>query len=314
MSEKKTALITGMGGGLAQMVGAELAQRGYEVVGVDYRPIHDKLSYEATLYQANYNKTLIEDIFRRHHPTHVLHLGRVGNLKVRMGKRFDLNVMGSAKVMELCRKYETRRLVVLSTFHIYGAHPHNHTPIYEHEPLRAGSAFPQIADAIQLDSQAAIWVYQHPEVQTVLLRPCNVVGPGITNAMSRFLRQSSVPVMIGFNPMVQFIHERDMVSAIMAVTEAEPVGVFNVAGRSPIPWREALDLSGARQIPIPANLASLILKVRGVFKPVLPSYLINFTKYPCVISRQALCETFGWEPEVGDAEAILSTVARSARR
>ena len=311
MSDKKTALITGMAGGLAQMVGAELAGQGYEVVGVDYRAVNDKLSYDATIYKANYNKTLIEDIFRRHRPTHVLHLGRVGNLKVRMGKRFDLNVIGSAKVMELCRKYEAKRLVVLSTFHIYGAHPHNHTPIYEHEPLRAGSAFPQIADAIQLDNQASTWVYQYPKVQTVLLRPCNVIGPSISNAMSRFLRQSSVPVMIGFNPMVQFVHERDMISAILAVTTGEAVGVYNVAGRSPIPWREALDLSGARQIPVPAGLASLILKVRGAFKPVLPPYLINFTKYPCVISRQRIAEAFGWEPEVGDAEAILTTVGKA---
>ena len=310
MSEKKTALITGMGGGLARLVGAELFRRGYEVVGVDYRPIEIELDYEARLYQANYNKTLIEDIFRRHRPSHVLHLGRVGNLKVRMGKRFDLNVMGSAKVMELCRKYQARRLVVLSTFHIYGAHPHNHTPIYEHEPLRAGSDFPQIADAIQLDNQAAIWIYRHPEVQTVLLRPCNVVGPRINNAISRFLRQPSVPVMLGFNPMVQFIHERDMVDAVLAVAEGEAIGVYNVAGRSPIPWRDALDLCGARQIPIPANLASMLLKLRGVFKPVLPPYLINFTKYPCVISREALCETFDWEPQVADAEVILSTVGK----
>ncbi len=311
MGAKKTALITGIAGGLAQMVGAELAGQGFEIVGVDYRATHDKLSYDATIYKANYNKTMIEDIFRRHRPTHVLHLGRVGNLKVRMGKRFDLNVIGSAKVMELCRKYEARRLVVLSTFHIYGAHPHNHTPIYENEPLRAGSAFPQIADAIQLDGQASIWVYQHPEVQTVLLRPCNVIGPTISNAMSRFLRQPRVPVMIGFNPMVQFVHERDMVSAIMAVITGEAVGVFNVAGRSPLPWREALDLAGARQIPVPSNLASLILKVRGAFRPVLPPYLINFTKYPCIISREAIREAFGWEPEVGDAEAVLTTVGKA---
>ena len=308
-----TVLITGINGGLSRMVGAALAAQGHEVVGVDYRPLEGGLEFEATTYQANYNKTRIEDVFRRHKPGLVLHLGRVGNLKVRMGKRFDLNVMGSAKVMQLCVKYGARRLVVLSTFHIYGAHPHNHTPIYEHEPLRAGSAFPQIADAIQLDGQASVWVYQHPEVQTVLLRPCNVVGPNLSNAMSRFLRQPRVPVTVGFNPMVQFIHERDIASAITAAAAGEAIGVFNVAGRSPVPWREALALTGARILPFPEAAAALYLKVAGAFKAVLPSYLINFTKYPCVISDAAFREVFDWQPQVGERETIVSTARGAAR-
>ena len=305
---KKIALITGIGGGLARLAGAELSRRGYDIIGVDYRPLRGELDFPAEVYQANYNKTLIEDIFRRHSPTLVLHLGRVGNLKVQMGKRFDLNVIGSSKIKDLCLKYSVGRLVVLSTFHIYGAHPHNHTPIYEHEPLRAGTEFPQIADAIQLDNQALTWIYQHPELNAVLLRPCNVVGPHISNAMSRFLRQPMLPVMLGFNPMVQFIHQTDLVAAILAVAEHSEVGVFNVAGMSPLPWRQALDLTGGRQLPFPSSFASLYLKVSGTFTPTLPPYMINFSKYPCVISDALFRKTFSWRPTIGEAEAIQSTV------
>jgi len=301
-------LITGIAGGLARLVGAEQARRGHEVVGVDYRPLPAPLDYPAQVYQANYNKTRIEDVFRKHRPELVLHLGRVGNLKERMGKRFDLNVIGSGKIMELALKYRAKRVLVLSTFHIYGAHPHNHTPIYEDEPLRAGAAFPQIADAIQLDNMATMWVWRHPEVQTVVLRPCNVVGPTIKNAMSRFLRQSTAPVMIGFDPMVQFIHERDMVAAILAAANGEAVGVFNVAGRSPIPWREALALAGVRQLPVPATLAFAYLGLSRLVSDALPPYLVNFQKYPCVIADEKIREAFDWEPWVSEVETIRSTV------
>ena len=41
----------------------------------------------------------IADVFRRHKPQVVLHLGRVGNLRVSKDKRFDLNVVGSAKII-----------------------------------------------------------------------------------------------------------------------------------------------------------------------------------------------------------------------
>ena len=65
------------------------------------RALADALGACAT-YRANYNKTGIEDVFKRHRFDAVLHLGRVGNLKESIGKRFDLNVVGSQKIMNLC--------------------------------------------------------------------------------------------------------------------------------------------------------------------------------------------------------------------
>src|SRR4051812_10529983 len=192
-------LITGIAGGLAQRVGERLIARGQAVVGVDYRPTATLggVLADVPVYQANYNKTGLEDVFRHHEFDTVLHLGRVGNLKEEVGKRFDLNVLGSRKLMNLCLSYRVRRLVVLSTFHIYGAHPHNHSPISEDEPLRAGVEFPQLADAIQLDSMATTWVYQHQAQDIVVLRPCNVIGPTLHNTMSHFLRERTVPRLAG---------------------------------------------------------------------------------------------------------------------
>jgi UDP-glucose 4-epimerase len=311
MSTAKVALITGIAGGLACDVGRELQVRGYRVVGVDYRPCSRPLDYPAIVYQANYNKTKVEDIFRRHQPTLVLHLGRVGNLKEQAGKRFDLNVMGSQKVMDLSVRYGARRLVVLSTFHIYGAHPQNHIPISEDDPLRAGADFPQIADAIQLDNLALHWIYRHPELRTVLLRPCNVVGAHLRNAISGFLRQRVIPVMIGFDPMVQFIHADDLCGALLTIAEHDAVGVFNVAGAGTIPWREAVAITGGRELPLPSSLAAAYLAIAGRFAPALPPYLVNFFKHPCIISDAALRAAFDWEPRIGQAEAVRRTVTEA---
>lgn len=308
MARDNVVIITGIAGGLARLTGAALHRLGYGIVGIDYRPLRSELSYPATVYQANYNKTKIEDIFRRHPPGVVLHLGRVGNLKERMNKRFDLNVIGSRKVMDLASRYEARRLVVLSTFHIYGAHPHNHIPIHEDEPLRAGTQFPQIADAIQLDNQAVMWIYRHPETQTVLLRPCNVIGADIQNAMSRFLRSPTVPSVMGFDPIVQFIHQRDLVAALVTVTRGEATGVYNVAGDGVVTWHQALRIIGARRVPVPSMFAVNYLRMARLVARALPPYLVNFFKYPCIISDSALRSTFGWKPEVDQSSALRATV------
>ncbi len=306
MAESR-AIITGIAGGLAQLAGRELHERGFEIVGVDYRPLSDDLGYPALTYQANYNKTRIEDIFRRHPPTHVVHLGRVGNLKALPNKRFDLNVIGSRKVMDLSIRYGARRLVVLSTFHIYGAHPANHIPIYEDEPLRAGVDFPQIADAIQLDNQAITWVYQHPELKTAVLRPTNVVGPRIQNAISQFLRSKRIPVIMGFDPMTQFVHQSDLVDAIVGMSVGEATGVFNVAGPYPVPWRTAVDATGATKIPVPSAAAIGYLRLTGLVSRALPPYLVNFFKYPCVISDDKIRKTLHWEPQVPPEKAVVDT-------
>jgi len=295
-------LITGIAGGLARLVAQRAAAMGHQVVGVDYRasaPIDG-----VDIRKANYNKTAIEDVFRSGPFDAVLHLGRVGNLKESLGKRFDLNVIGSQKLMNLCLAHKVPTLIVLSTFHIYGAHPANHIPISESDPLRAGIEFPQIADAIQLDNMSSTWVYQYPEVRTVVLRPTNVVGPTIQNTMSRFLRARRVPVLMGFNPMTQFVHEDDLANAVFAALLGTSKGVYNVAGSAVIPWREALRMAKAETFALPSTVAKLYMKAASPF----PEYLLNFFMYPCVISDALFRNTFAWTPNVSIHETIESTV------
>ena len=305
-----TYLITGMAGSLAQLCAARMVEQGHEIIGVDYRPEPEPILPEITYYQANYNKTRIEDIFRRHQPRGVLHLGRVGNLKMTPNKRFDLNVIGSAKIMELCVKYHVPRLLVLSTFHIYGAHPSNHIPISEDDPLRAGQSFPQLADAVQLDNQASTWLYQHRQVKTVVLRPTNVVGRRIQNAISKFLRQPRLPYLVGFSPVWQFLDERDMVRAIELAFFSDAAGVFNVAGPGEIPLHEALRLTGAQLVPVPSLLAAAFLRLSDLLRVSFPPYLLDFFRYPCVISDARFRETFGYKPEVGLIDTIRSASMR----
>ncbi|MFT5429960.1 MAG: UDP-glucose 4-epimerase [Myxococcota bacterium] len=301
-------LITGIAGSLARLTALAFQARGEEVIGVDYRPKPALHPPSIPFYQGNYNKTRFEDVVRKHRPDGIVHLGRVGNLKVRMGKRFDLNVVGSAKVQELALKYGIDRLLVLSTFHIYGAHPHNHIPIFEDEPLRAGTTFPQIADAVQLDNMASRWCYQHRELRTIVIRPTNVIGPDIHNAVSRYLRSARLSYILGFSPMWQFVHQTDLVDALVTGYDSNEIGVFNVAGAGTIPILEALELTLKPTLPIPSVVATAMLKLQAALRPTLPSYLVDFFKYPCVISDEKFRKAVGYVPSVGIADSIRSTV------
>jgi UDP-glucose 4-epimerase len=147
-------------------------------------------------------------------------------------------------------------------------------------------------------------------VRTVVLRPTNVIGPGIRNTMSNFLRMQSVPHLLGFNPMTQFIHEEDLSAAILAARAGAARGIFNIAGRGAVPWRTALELCQAFTYPLPTTLVRLYLKASQAF----PEYLINFFKYPCIITDRLFCDTFGWAPQLSLREALWSTVAEARAR
>jgi UDP-glucose 4-epimerase len=200
-----------------------------------------------------------------------------------------------------------KTLVVLSTFHIYGAHPRNHIPISEEDPLRAGPEFPQIADAIQLDNMATTWIYKHRDVRTVVLRATNVVGPHIQNTMSKFLRMRRIPTLAGFNPMTQFIHEDDLASAVLAARRGKEAGVYNVAGAAVIPWRTALEIAGAKRLPLPSTFAKAYVRAFSPF----PEYLVNFFMYPCVITDAQFRADFGWDPKIDIQQTIRTTVGLS---
>ncbi|MCC6556014.1 MAG: NAD-dependent epimerase/dehydratase family protein [Polyangiaceae bacterium] len=302
-----TILVTGIAGGLARRVAMRLQGEGRAVVGVDYREAAPLPGI--TTYRASYVKTAIEDVFRRHAVEAVLHLGRVGNLSERIDMRFDLNVVGSQRIMALCLAHGVKALVVLSTFHIYGAHPRNHTPISEDDPLRAGHEFPEIADAIQLDNMASTWIWRHPETRVVVLRPTNVIGPTIQNTMSKILRRPRVPYLLGFDPMTQFVHEDDLTAAVAAALDGHARGVFNIAGSAALPWTRAIELAGARPLPVPGSMLRFAARVFGG----LPDYLVNFVKYPCVLTDQAFRDAFGWAPEARVREALASIVAEAKR-
>ena len=129
---------------------------------------------------------------------------------------------------------------------------------------------------------------------------------GINNAISTYLRQSTQAYLLGFNPMWQFVHETDMLDALMQALEGDPVGVYNVAGRGELPIMDALELTGATLLPFPAPIASVILRLSRSM-PV-PPYFLDFLKYHCVISDAKFREDFGCDPNMGPRETIESTV------
>ena len=294
---KKTVLITGAAGALAQQIISRLRGH-YQIVAVDFR----KLTFHSDdipSYKIDFNKRGFKDLFKQYQFDSVIHLGRISSGEGNRNSRYNANVIGTQKMLDLCHQYAVKNVIILSTYHVYGASPYNPALIDETAPLKAAELTMNLVDSVELENLANIYLWRYPELNITILRPCNIVGPGVKNSISRLLSSKIAPVLLGFSPIMQFIHIDDMADAIILAHKKSKRGVYNVATNDWIAYQEALSLSGCIGLPVPSIppiLPKNITKLMNL--KMFPSYLINYYKYPVVINGQHFNGTFGFEPKI----------------
>jgi UDP-glucose 4-epimerase len=297
MAEKKTVLVTGAAGSLAKRVIARLHGK-YHVVAVDFRR---KVETDAGIpsYKVEIHKRGFEDIFRNHKIDAVLHVGRIFPHESDRQRRYNANVLGSKKLFELCRKYFVKQVIVHSTYFVYGASAYNPALLDEDAPLKASEVTQDLVDSVELESLAQIYLWKHPELNMTILRPCNVLGPGVRNTMSVLLARPMVPVLMGFSPLMQFLHVDDMADALVVAFEQNRPGIYNVAPEDWVAYQEAVVQCGCRRLPIPSIPPLLPKAISTLFawNAFFPPYLVNYFKYPVIIDGALFRQSFGWKPK-----------------
>ena len=156
-----------------------------------------------------------------------------------------------------------------------------------------------LVDSVEVESLANIYLWKHPELNITILRPCNVLGPGVRNTMSILLARPLVPVLVGFSPMMQFLHVEDMAEGVILAFEKNRPGIYNVAPDDYVPYQQAVSECGCRKLPIPSIPPLLPRSISSAlnWNAFFPPYLINYFKYPVILDGSLFAETFGWKPK-----------------
>lgn len=295
-------LIVGVAGGQGRLLARRLL-RTCEVVGADRQPWTIRLP-EVPFYPADTRTRAFEDVLRKERPSAVVHLGFVHHFREPPATRYDINVRGTRRVLDHCLHYGVESVTVLSTSYVYGALPENPQFMDEEQPLSASRNYPEIRDLVEVDALASAFMWRHPELAVSVLRPVPALGPYVETALATYLRTRPVLVAIGFNPMMQAIHEEDLTEALALTVERGLRGVFNVTGPGEVPLRVMVRETGGRALPLPDfALRRLSARIVG-----LPPGALDYIKYPCTLSGDRFASETGFRPQFG-----LRDIFRSMR-
>jgi UDP-glucose 4-epimerase len=299
-------LITGISGGQGRILARRLMGT-FEVCGVD-RVGWEKSPEGIRVHVVDLTRKKFEDVIRTEAPDHVVHMGFIRHFRTDERTRYDVNVRGTRRLLDHCVQHGVKSVAVLSSSYVYGAFPENPYCMDEDAPLSASRSYPEIRDMVEVDALSTAFLWRYPEIRTTVLRPVNVLGYYVHSMVGHYLRERRVPTVMGFDPMMQFIHEEDLADAIACTVEQELRGVFNVTGPGEVPLHTAIHEAGGTAIPVPEILLRPLLARLFDFGVLpYPPGTLDFLKYPITVSGDAFVEASGFRPAISLGQTLQST-------
>ena len=301
----RTVLVTGIAGNLGRVL-AKLLHTETRVVGIDRRPFAGKPK-DIAHYEVDIRKARAEEAFRRNRVEAVIHMAIAHDPRMPRSEAHSFNVIGTHKILDLCARHGVKKVVVLSSASVYGPRPDNSNFLLEETPLMAAERFNDMSDLIELDMYAQSFMWKHPEIETVIVRPVHVVGPTVKNAPSSYLRMERPLTVMGFDPMIQLIHEEDACRAMVLALKPGLRGVFNVTGPGQVPLSAVMKELGRKTVPVPhVLLRPLARRLFGARLSSFPPEEVDHIQYLCVVDGSRFAREVGWQPAYSIRDTIRS--------
>jgi UDP-glucose 4-epimerase len=230
---------------------------------------------------------------------------------------FDVNVMGSMKLLGACAEAGVRKVILKSSTMVYGAHPVNPAFLTEGHPIQGSRSFGYTRDLLEIEAFCNGFQRQVPGLVLTILRFANIVGPQADTPMTRFLQEPLAPMLLGFDPPMQVIHEQDVIEALQFAVVNDLPGVINVAAEGVFPLRKLMALAG--KIPLPVihpcvYWGAELLGKSGLrsarFAPFDPDYL----RYPWVADLSRMRQNLKIDFQYTGEEALHEFARRQRSR
>ena len=317
MSAPSTVAITGLGTFLGQRVAERLATRvpRMRVVGIDVRRpqrLERKIAFERVDLTDPRSHVQLADVFTRERVELVLHAAFRRDPTPDVEMDHELETVGSLHLLHACAAAKVPRLVLASSTMLYGPRPDNPLYLAEEHPLRGHPDAHCVRNRVEVESLFARFAATHPDARVTVLRCAWLMGPTHSDRVVRHFSRAIVPTVLGFDPLLQFVHEEDCLDAFEQAVTEDHAGVFNVVARDPLPLSTILRAAGSTAAPLPS---AILYRVRDLAARAAtgdpPAAFYDYLRWPWIADGERGWNAFG-EPAYTTREAWISFV--SSRR
>jgi len=171
-------------------------------------------------------------------------------------------------------------LVVKSSTKVYGANERD--PYWFTEETERSTPAKTMLERslIEAESLIADFAIDRPQTAVSVLRFANVLSGGLTTPITQNLSRPLCPMLMGFDPLLQFVSAEDVVRALEHATRLQLRGVYNVAGAGRLPWSEIIAIAGSRPLLLPSLHHRLLMRpfaAAGIYE--MPTELADLLRF-----------------------------------
>jgi UDP-glucose 4-epimerase len=217
----------------------------------------------------------------------------------------ELEDIGTMHVLNACAEAGVRKFVLSSTTLVYGPHPLNPNFLTEDHDLKGDPRSPFIQDKVGAEMQVRRFRKENPEATVTVLRVAPTLGPTVQNYLTRLFTRPFAPRLMGYDPLLQFVHEQDVVDAFKLAIDGDHDGEFNIVGEGVLPYSTVLAMMGKVSLPIPSFLAKPLARALWATQIFdAPPGLLDFLRFLCVADGARAGQVLGFAPRNDIKETI----------
>lgn len=296
-------LVTGGAGFIGSNLVDALVSRGHRVLVLDdlSTGVRSNVPETAEVAQHDIRSPAVADVFDRFRPEVVFHLAAQMDVRRSVADPAfdaDVNIIGTLRLLELCRKVGTRRILFSSTGGaIYGEQ--DTYPAPETHPTRPLSPY----GVAKLSVEHYLYFYGvEYGFRSTCLRFANVYGPrqnphgeaGVVAIFVKRLLAGEMPTIHGTGEQTRdFVFVGDVVRANLLSLEHDLLGAFNVG----------TGIETSVNTLYEAIRRAVGTDIQAMHGPAKPGEQARSS-----LDSRALSKATGWRPETSLDEGIVKTV------
>lgn len=222
----------------------------------------------------------------------------------------ELESIGTLHLVAAAAAAGVRHFLMRSFTAVYGARGQNPNFLAEDHRPEPNPSLGWARDKLESEQHALSFAKRYPSMGVTILRLATLLGAGIHTFYSRILAKRVVPVVLGYDPLVQLLHPEDALEAVEAALAKGPSGIVNVVPRDPISLLTALHLAEKVTVPVAHPIAYALADLSwasGI--GAAPGGFVDYARFLFVADGAKAKRELGWSARHRSRDALVAYLA-----